>query len=89
MQQNFEKRFFVVGIIAFKPVGGISLIYDKNICDRQSTFYQRVLGFRIRLREIFYTSICPRLKENWDKCAAVELSAVPGTREEFGFGRVF
>ena len=77
--------FFLFEIIAFEPVGRISLIYDENTCDRQST----VLQFLIYLREMFSTCICPRLIGKYDKSAAVLVSAVFGTREHFGSRMVF
>ena len=58
-------------IIAFEAVAGISLIYDENTYDRQSTCYQTVVRFRIWQREIFSNSISPTLIENWDKSAVV------------------
>ena len=35
--------FCVFEMTAFEPVAGISLIYDENTCDPQSTLYQVVL----------------------------------------------
>ena len=56
--------FPVLEQIAFEPGAGISLIYDENICNRQSTCYQTVLRFQIWLREMFPNLIFPRLMEN-------------------------
>ena len=39
--------FSVLVIIAFEPVTGISLKYEENTSDRQSTCYQIALTFRI------------------------------------------
>ena len=38
--------------MAFEDHAGISLFYDKNTCDRQSTCNQTLLKFQIRLTEI-------------------------------------
>ena len=81
--------FSVFEITAFEPVAGISLIYEENTCDLHSTCYQTVLGFRIWWREMCSNSIFPRLIENWDKSAVVQVSAVFGTRENIYFLRVF
>ena len=37
----------VFEIIAFEPFAVISPLYEQNICDLQSTSYQRVVRFRI------------------------------------------
>ena len=42
-----QKTVLVLKIIAFEPVVGISLSYDENTRDRQSTCYQTVLRFKI------------------------------------------
>ena len=42
MQKHFRKMFPVFEIIAFNPLDGISLIYNENTCDQQSTCYQTV-----------------------------------------------
>ena len=39
--------FLVFVILAFEPVMGISLKYEEDTSDRQSTCYQTVLTFRI------------------------------------------
>ena len=81
--------FSVFVIIAFEPPAGIFLIYDENTCDRQSPCFQTVLRFRISLTEMFSNSVSPRLLENWDKSAAVQVSALFGTREYVVSRRVF
>ena len=81
--------FFVFEIIAFERIGGISLIYDENTCDRRSTRYETLLNFWTCLRKIFSNSICRRLMENCDKSAAVEVLALFWTREHFDSRRVF
>ena len=39
--------FFVFQIIVFEPVAAVSLNYEENTCDRQSTGNQTVLRFQI------------------------------------------
>ena len=85
----FEKMSSVYEIVAFELFAGISVIYDENTSDRESTSYQTALRYRIWLRGMFCNSICPRLMDNWDKSASVQLSAVFGTREHVGSGRLF
>ena len=50
--------------MGFEHNAGISLNYDENICDRQSTRYQAVLRFHTWLKEMFSNSICLALMEN-------------------------
>ena len=59
----------VFEIIAFEAVAGVSLIYDENTCNLQSTCYPTVLRFQIGLAEIISNSICSSLMENWHKIA--------------------
>ena len=89
MQYNFKKMFSLSQIIAFEIVSRISLIYDENTSDGQAKCYQTVLTFPIWVTEIFSNSIFPRLMENWDKSAAVQVSAVLATREHVDSWRVF
>ena len=39
--------FAVFEIMAFEHVAGVSISYDENTCDRQATYYQTVLRFKI------------------------------------------
>ena len=56
--------FRVYNMMLFEYIVEISLNYDENTCDRQSTCYQTVLGFHIWLKEMFSKSICLGLTEN-------------------------
>ena len=87
--KKLATNFSIFKIIAFELLAGISLIYDENTCDRQSTYQKTVPRFPISLRENFSNSISPRLMENWDKSAGVQFSAVCETREHFDSGTVF
>ena len=65
------ESFSILGVMAFEGVKVISLIYDKNTCDRQSTCYQTVLRFQTWLTGMFSNSICPGLMQNYDKGASL------------------
>ena len=56
--------FWAFERMAFEHVWGISVNYDKNTWDGQSTCYETVLRFYIRLKEMFSNSICLGLMEN-------------------------
>ena len=47
MLKKIQKIFLVFQIMVFEPVPGIYLYYEKNLCDRQSTSYQKVLRSQI------------------------------------------
>ena len=53
MQWKMEKKFQIYEIMAFEEVTGISLNYDENTGNQQSTCYQTVWIFQIWLREMF------------------------------------
>ena len=75
--------------MAFEHGAGISLNYDKNTCDQQSTCFQTVLMFQIWLTEMFSNLICPSLMESYGESAAVVVSAVFATREHVDSAKVF
>ena len=50
--------------MAIEHVAVISLNYEENTCDRQSTCYQTVVIFQIWLKENFANSIWLGLMEN-------------------------
>ena len=64
MQEKLKKKFSVFELMAFEHVAGVSLIYDENTCDPQSTCDQTNLSFQILLKEMFSNSICFGLMEN-------------------------
>ena len=64
MEQKLQKMFPLFEIIAFEYVAGISLNYDENTCDGQSTCYKTHLRFQIWLKEKFSNSISLGLIEN-------------------------
>ena len=80
--------FRVFQIMALNPVSRISLTYDGNTCERQSTCYQTVLRFHIQLKEMFSSSISLCLIENLDESAAVLISALFVSREHIDSPRV-
>ena len=67
--------------MAFEHIAAISLNYDEDTCDRQSTCYQTVLRFHIWLKEMFSNSVCLGLIQNEDENVAVSISAVFVPRE--------
>ena len=73
--------FSVFEIIAFEPVAVISLNFAENTCYRQSSCYETVLGFQIRLRVILSDSICLRLIGNLAKNSLVQVAAAFGSPE--------
>ena len=75
--------------MAFEDLSGISLSYDENICERQSTCYKTVLRFHIWPKEMFHNSVCLGFMENKDESAAVLIYAVIVTREHVDSRNVF
>ena len=64
MEKKLQEMFKVFEIMAFENVAGISLNYDENKCDRQSTYYQTFPRFHIWVEEMFSNSIFLGLMEN-------------------------
>ena len=89
MQKKLEKMFRVFQIMAFEHVSGISLNYDKQTCERQSTCCQTVLRSQIWLKEMFSNSICIGLMENLAESAAVLILAVFVTRQHVDSPEMF
>ena len=75
--------------MSFEHVAGISLNYEKQTRDRQSTCYQRVQRFHLPQKQMFSNSICPGLIECSDENAPVLISAVLRTREHVDSPQVF
>ena len=75
--------------MTLEHVARISLNNDKNTCDRESTRYQTVLRFQIKLKEMFSNTICLGLIENLDESGAVLIWAVFGTPEHVDSRKVF
>ena len=88
MEIKFHKKVLVLEILAFEPVAGTYLNYDESTCDRQSTYYQRILRFQIWLRKMFSNSIFLGLMETSDQIAAVQISPSFDTREHVDSWRV-
>ena len=66
----------VLKIIGFELVAGVSLNYEKNICDRSSMFEKAILRFEMQLRDIIHYSNCLILMEHCNKIAPVPTSAL-------------
>ena len=75
--------------MAFKHIAAISLDYDENTCDWQSTCYQTALIFQIWLKKMCSNSIFLGLMEIYDKDTALQTSAMFGTGEQVDSQRVF
>ena len=75
--------------MAFDHVSRISLNYEENIWERQSTLYLTVLKFHISQKEMFSIWICLALIEIHDVSAAVLISAVIVTREHVDSPKLF
>ena len=73
----------------FRVLPEISLNYDENTCDPQSSSFQTVLRFQIWLKEMFGNSICLGLTESLDESSAVLIGAVFVTRELVDSPKVF
>ena len=76
-------------IMAFQHVSGICRNYDKNILERQSTYYQTVLKFHISHKEMFSNSVYLGLMKNYDESAGALISAVIFSRENLDSRKVF
>ena len=75
--------------MAFKRLAGISLTYDENTYDRQSTSYETVLIFHVWLEEMFSNSSCLVLMENLVESAVVPIWAVFFTGKQVDSPKVF
>ena len=63
IQYKFQKMFMVFETMAFEHLSGISLNYDENISERQSSCCQTVLRIHISLKVMFSNSVCLGLME--------------------------
>ena len=70
-------------------VSGISVNYDENTWERQSTCYETVLRFHIWLKELSSDSICLVPIENPDESATVLIWVVFVTRKQVDSPKVF
>ena len=75
--------------MVFEHVARISVNYDENTSDRQSTCYQTVVRFHIWIKQMFCNSICGGLMENKDESAVVLISAAFVTSEQGDSAKVF
>ena len=89
MQEKFKKMFTLFEIMTFAHLAGISLNYDLNTCDWQSTCYQTVLRFHFWLKQTVSNSIYLAIMENYDESYAVLISAVFHTHENVDSPKVF
>ena len=78
MEQNYQKKFLVLKIIAFELGTRNSQNPEQDNCHWQSMCYETPLRFNISLREIFSKSGSPRLMKKYDE------SALMPVLQEFG-----
>ena len=65
MEQNNQKKFFVLKIIAFESETTNSNNPEQDICHWPSIFYKTPLRFNISLREIFPKSASLRVMKKY------------------------
>ena len=63
MEQNNQKNFFVLKIIAFESETANYHNAEQDTCHWQSMFYETPLRFKVSLREIFFKSGSLRVME--------------------------
>ena len=63
MEQNNQKNFLVLKIIAFESERANSHNPEQDTCHWQSMFYETPLRFKVSLREIFFKSGSLRVME--------------------------
>ena len=78
MEQNNEKKFLVLEILAFESGTTNSDNPKIHTCPWESMCYETPVRFNISLREIFSKSGSPRVTEKYDQSALMEIF------EEFG-----
>ena len=80
MEQNNEKKFLVLEILAFES--GTTNSHNPKIhtCPWESMCYETPVRFNISLREIFSKSGSPRVTEKYDQSALMEIFEEFGTR---------
>ena len=79
MEQNNQKKFFVLKIIAFESETTNSNNPEQNICHWQSIFYKTPLRFNISLREIFSKSASLRVMKKYDERSIMHILQEFGT----------
>ena len=80
MEQNNEKKFLVLEILAFESGTTNSDNPKIHTCPWESMCYETHLRFNISLREIFSKSGSPRVTEKYDQSALMEIFEEFGTR---------
>ena len=76
MQQQNEKKFFVLEIIASELIALNCLYSEENTSYRQAVCYETVLRFCISLTVTFYKSIAFTVIKKYGKGAAMHISTM-------------
>ena len=79
MEENNQKKFLVLKIIAFESETANSDNLEQHTCHWQSMCYETPLRFNISLREIFSKSGSPRVMKKYDESALMQILQEFGT----------
>ena len=79
MEQQNQKKFLVLKIIAFESETANSHNPEQHTCHWQSMCYETPLRFNISLREIFSKSGSPRVMKKYDESALMQILQDFGT----------
>ena len=73
MEQQNQKKFLVLKIIAFESETANSHNPEQHTCHWQSMCYETPLRFNISLREIFSKSGSPRVMKKYAESALMQI----------------
>ena len=73
MEQNNQKNFLVLKIIAFESERANSHNPEQDTCHWQSMFYETPLRFKRSVREKLSKSGSPRVMKKYDESAVMQI----------------
>ena len=79
MEQNNQKNFLVLKIIAFESERANSHNPEQDTCHWQSMFYETPLRFKRSVREKLSKSGSPRVMKKYDESAVMQILQEFGT----------
>ena len=79
MEQNNQKNFLVLKIIAFESERAYSHNPEQETCHWQSMFYETPLRFKRSVREKLSKSGSPRVMKKYDESAVMQILQEFGT----------
>ena len=79
MEQNNQKNFLVLKIIAFESERANSHNPEQGTCHWQSMFYETPLRFKRSVREKLSKSGSPRVMKKYDESAVMQILQEFGT----------